>query len=278
MVELISNGNIRLSDFIKDKTVLKHGEVLSLLKNKDVKVNGKRISSDVKLNIDDLVAIYISEDKLKTTDILPIYFDDNILVVKKEKGVSSDEVFSVLKSKETELYYIHRLDLNTDGIMVFAKNKVAETELLLGFKNRTFKKYYHAVILGSFSKDSGILKGYLKKDKNASKVEIFDNKVNGALPIITAYKTVKKGKETSLVEVELVSGRTHQIRAHFAYFNHPVIGDGKYGNISLSNIKKVKSQLLTAKKLVLYFDKNSPLYYLNEKVFEIESNLLNFVI
>jgi len=171
MVELTCNGNIRLSDFIKDKTLLKHGEILSLLKNKDVKVNGKRVSTDVKLNINDLVTIYILEEKLKLTDIFPIYFDDNILTVKKEKGVSSDEVFSILLSKEKELYYIHRLDLNTDGVMIFAKNKVAEKELLLGFKNRTFKKYYHAVILGAFSREEGILKGYLKKDKTHQKLK-----------------------------------------------------------------------------------------------------------
>lgn len=153
--------------------------------------------------------------------------------------------------------------------MIFALTETANAELLKGFKERMFKKYYNAAVCGKFEQKSGTLTAYLKKDKDKAEVKIFKEPTAGAEKIITKYKVLKEDDETSLVEVELVTGKTHQIRAHLAFVGHPVIGDGKYGYKSINNKFRKKSQMLTAKKIVLKFEKSSPLYRLDGKTFEI---------
>ncbi len=277
MFEIKSDGFIKLSAFLMQKTTLKYGEVSSLIKNKDIKVNGKRVKEDIKLASSDIVTVYADKEKLKNDLVDIIFSDDNILVCVKPRGVNSDDFFSKVKG-ENELYYIHRLDLNTDGVMIFAKNKTAENELLLGFKNRTFIKKYLAVVLGTFKTCEGVLSDYLIKNSSVNSVEIYKDKKPNSLTVKTGYKTLVKGDTTSLLEVELFTGRTHQIRAHLAFYNHPIIGDGKYGNKDINNKLKVKNQLLTAYFLELKFDKDSPLFYLNDKIFTYQKDYKKFVI
>ena len=113
---------------------------MKALRHRDIKVNGKRVSSDVILSVGDKVEIYFVENKAEKYN--EIFKDDNIIVVDKKKGYSSESVFESLKNQIGEVYFIHRLDRNTSGIMIFALNHLAEKALLSGFKNRTFEKYY----------------------------------------------------------------------------------------------------------------------------------------
>ena len=276
MFDFVADANIKLIKALGLNTDLKFSEIRSLLDKKDVKVNGVRVNKDVSLKIGDTVTVYAPNSLLKTLSadglFYVLYEDDNVIVVNKNKGVNSDKVFDLLKNDRAEVYYIHRLDLNTDGIMIFAKNKQSEAELLLGFKNRTFSKYYLALVYGSFDNKSGILTDYLIKDKDNSKVFITKNPDKGS-KVVTSYTTLQRGKQTSLVEVELLTGKTHQIRAHLAFYGHFIIGDGKYGQSSINNLLGVNKQQLTSYKLTLKFDKDSVLGYLDKKTFTIDKKI-----
>ena len=138
-----------------------------------------------------------------------------------------------------------------------------------GFKRRTFKKYYYAVVYGVPKKRSDLLTAYLVKNAEKSEVKIYDEKVAGAEKIITGYETLWSKDGISGLKVELVTGKTHQIRAHLSHVGLPLIGDEKYGDRSINERFKKNKQSLTAYRTELYFDKSSPLYLLNGKVIEL---------
>ena len=128
------------------------------LRNKDVKVNGKRVSSDLMLNAGDKVEVYYAPKKDGFYSI--VFEDENIVVINKNQGVTSEIVFEKLKEVYPTCAFIHRLDRNTSGIMIFALNESAERELLLGFKDRTFDKRYSAEVVGFPKEKRAILEGY----------------------------------------------------------------------------------------------------------------------
>lgn len=266
MKSFIADKNRKLS-----KLALYHIDDLSYtafmkaLRKKDVKVNGKRVSEDVTLNVGDLVEVYYTPVITNNFDV--IYVDENVLVVYKKSGCTSEKLYEDINAKYNNARFIHRLDRNTDGVMIFALNEQSETLLLDGFKNRTFIKKYHAVVKGVPKVKQAILTAYLVKDAESSTVKIFDRKVNGSVQIKTGYKVVETHGKTSLLEVELFTGKTHQIRAHLAYIGHPIIGDGKYGDFALNDSLNKKSQMLTAVSLELHFEKECLLSYLNGKIF-----------
>ena len=163
--------------------------------------------------------------------------------------------------------FIHRLDRNTSGIMIFALNEAAERGPGAGFKNRTFIKIYRARLKGTPRPQEGVLKGYLLKDAESASVKITDKPCKGALPVKTGYRVLESDGVTSLVEIRLYTGRTHQIRAQFAHIGCPVAGDGKYGDAEFNRRLGVNRQQLNARSLTLVFGQGSPLYYLNGKTF-----------
>ncbi|MBR2870976.1 MAG: RluA family pseudouridine synthase [Clostridia bacterium] len=265
MIEFIAEKNGKLS-----KLALYQVEDLSfstfqkLLRNKDVKVNGKRTGQDIILSQGDKVILYYN----KTNDKYSfLYCDDNILVVDKKSGYTSESVFEQIKQKYSNAKFIHRLDRNTSGVMVFALNKESENLLLDGFKNRTFDKKYLATVYGIVKKQQDVLTAYLLKDSENSLVKIFDKKVEGSVLIKTGYKVVKQYKETADLLVELFTGKTHQIRAHLAHIGHFIIGDGKYGDNQVNKKFGVKSQKLNSYSLTLHFNSECLLSYLSEKTF-----------
>ena len=244
---------------------LSYSGLLKALRKKDVKVNGKRVNSDVTLEIGDVVEVYYTPTAAEK--YIKIYADENVAVVYKKSGYLSQSVYDAIKLEYPTACFIHRLDRNTDGVMIFALNGRAEKCLLDGFKERTFDKIYHAVVKGVPKEKSAILTAYLSKDKDAATVTITDKKIDGSTQIKTGYKVLEDRGDTSLLEVTLYTGKTHQIRAHLAHIGHPIIGDGKYGDFSLNERLGVKTQMLTAYSLTLNFDKDSPLNYLDKKTF-----------
>ena len=244
---------------------LSYSSLLKALRKKDVKVNGKRVNSDVTLTVGDLVEVYYTPNTIEK--YTKIYTDENVAVIYKKSGYLSEVVFEALKDEYPTARFIHRLDRNTDGVMIFALNDMAEESLIKGFKERYFDKKYHAVVKGVPKQKSAILSAYLLKDKDAATVTVLDKKVDGAVPIKTGYTVMEDRGDTALLEVTLYTGKTHQIRAHLAYIGHPIIGDGKYGDFETNEQKGVKAQMLTAYSLTLNFDKSSPLNYLDKKTF-----------
>ena len=265
---IIAEKQERISKLcLREISGLSYSVFMNILKNKDVKVNSKKINKDIIINSGDIIDIYISDNLSSGFSIF--FQDDNILVVNKKKGYLSESVYEELKESFNEIYFIHRLDRNTDGLMIFALNKVAEGELLNGFKNHTFIKEYMAEVFGKFNKKEDILTAYLVKDSNNSSVKIFEKKVPNSSLIKTGYKVLEEKKESTLVLVRLFTGKTHQIRAHFAHIGNFVLGDSKYGNDEVNKKMKLKTQQLTSFRLTLKFEKESPLYYLNDKVFSL---------
>lgn len=236
-----------------------------LLKNKDVKVNGARVNKNVPLHCGDEVIYYTTPKQEAKLSHEKIYEDGNVFIADKFSGVSSEGLFSELCGRG-EFYAVHRLDRNTQGLMIFAKSKSAEEELLSAFKEHRVHKTYHALCKNSFKKDYAYLTAYLKKDEKNSVVKIYDGEVSGAAKIITEYKVLEKRGDTALVEINLHTGKTHQIRAHMAHIGCPVLGDTKYGDDGLNKKYNLTRQCLVAKYLT--FELTGELKYLNEKEFE----------
>ena len=236
----------------------------SLLKNRDVRVNGVRVSSDVPLKGGDVVRYYMTRAQEEKSAFRIVYEDGNVLVADKESGVNSEAVFAAL-SRERECYFLHRLDRNTRGLMVFALNAASEKELLKAFREKSVEKIYHAACFGTFKKQTDVLTAYLKKDETKALVKVFDSPEAGAERIVTEYRVLKRERGYTLTEVVLHTGKTHQIRAHLSHIGCPVAGDTKYGFAEENRRFNLARQCLVAKRLQFHLTER--LAYLNDKSF-----------
>lgn len=265
-----ANKNCKLSEYTDN--VYPQGSFCfnTLIKNGDIKVNGKRVNKNIALSPGDTVTYYTTpaQESKKSHDI--IFEDENIYIADKLSGVSFEGLLSELKSRG-EFYGVHRLDRNTEGLIVFAKNSAAEEELTQAFKNRNVKKKYIALCKNCFKRQAAVLEAYLKKDERAFEVKIYDTQRAGAVKIITEYKVLENRGDIALIEITLHTGRTHQIRAHMAHIGCPVLGDGKYGDGQLNKKYNAARQRLVSK--YLQFGLGGALKYLDGRIFESKKEL-----
>lgn len=224
-----------------------------------------------------------------------IYEDDNIMLLDKKAGVlchpDGREYIDTLISRVKKYLYekgeyqpdgensftpalVNRIDRNTGGMVIAAKNAESLRILNAQMKNRNLKKYYLCVILGIPKEKDGMLDGYLIKDESKNTVKVLKKEIDGAKEIKTKYHIIDTDtdKNLSLVEIELLTGRTHQIRAHFASLGHPLLGDGKYGNKKLNEKFGYNKQCLYSYKLIFKLDEDAgSLSYLSNRCFEIKN-------
>ncbi len=280
---------------------LKSGNINKAVRNKDIRLNGKRTEAAHRLEKGDRLYLFLpdrliseqpksSEDFMKAGDnISIIYEDENILLVDKEQGltVHADDngtLDTLIGRIKKYLYkkgeYVpqnervfapalcNRIDRNTSGIVIAAKNAEALRILNEKIKNRELEKKYLCIVLGKVLPKEKTLTAYLEKDSEKNTVKISEEKTKTNLTIKTKYRLLESAGDLSLLEIELLTGRTHQIRAHMAYIGHPILGDGKYG-INRVNIKYgFKAQALCSHKLTFKFTSDGGiLNYLNNKSF-----------
>lgn len=230
-------NNKKLTNFLLDNfNGLSINTIYKALRKKDILVNDIRVKDNVILNSGDNVTVYITDNYLFKTVILDVVFeDDNIIVVNKPSGIeavdensSSETLTTILKQQiQAPVFPCHRLDRNTSGLVLFAKNEESLNILLEKFKNKEISKFYKCKVYGIPKKTSATLEAYLFKDNKKSMVYIYDKPKAGSVKIITSYKVLKTDakQNTSILEVELHTGKTHQIRAHLAHIGLPIIGD-----------------------------------------------------
>lgn len=262
-INFIVNKNDKIINILTSKG-FSYNNANKILRNKDVKINEKRIKDNTDVYAGDEITIFYNEEMLLGKEIPFIYQDDNIAIVNKPSGIEIEGQDGL--GKILNLIPVHRLDRNTTGLIIFAKNEMAERQITDAIKNHKITKKYLAQVVGSTSFKNYLMKAYLQKNSKESFVKIFNNKVKNSLEIQTIFNTIKSSPSSSLVECELITGRTHQIRATLSYLGHPIIGDGKYGKNEDNKKFKQNRQMLHCYYIKLN-GLNKNLAYLNNMEF-----------
>lgn len=285
---------------------LKASLVCKLMRKKRIKLNGIKAEPNMILKEGDVFRFYLSEELLSkspisekvnfriiSAEINIIYEDENILLIDKPAGLvvheDNENTADTLINRVLSYLYqkgeydpgrensftpalVNRIDRNTSGIVIAAKNAESLRILNQKVRDREIQKLYLCAVRGIPEPKSAILTAYLKKLPDENKVLISDTPKLGYLTIKTKYRVLESGGELSLVEVDLLTGRTHQIRAHFAHIGHALLGDGKYGENAFNKRYGAKTQALCSYRIVFKFTTDAgSLDYLNGKDFSVRN-------
>lgn len=243
------------------------------MQKRDVKLNGARISRDAQAIPGAKVQLYTAF----SAELPIVYEDDRILLINKPAGISCEEdgrggmtVISLLQERAQGEYLprlCHRLDHPTCGLLLLAKDDESEGILLEAFKERTLTKVYQCLVRGEMRPKEAVKEAFLIKDARLAKVRVITHETPGAQAIATKYETLSFDGTLSRLRVTLLTGRTHQIRAHMSFLAHPLLGDDKYGDRALNKRLKANGLKLCACELTL--NAGGCLSYLDGRTFSI---------
>ena len=257
------------------------------IKKRDVRIDGVRIAGDVRVSEGQEIRVFWPKSVVaaeKKALPLPevVFEDEHVLLINKPQGIASqneddplsgDSAFTraiaMLKARREKtdcVHLCHRLDVQTGGLLLIAKDEPSYESAVQGFTARTFQKTYTCLVKGCPARRSETMHAWLRKDAQLSRVAITDYPARGAQEIVTGYRVLEAG-ENARLEVELITGRTHQIRAHLAHIGHPILGDDKYGDRLLNRQLGLRRQQLWATRMVFYAE--GTLAYLNGRSFEV---------
>lgn len=264
--QIIVKDNTNLLNLLTENfSVLGKTKIKSLISDKNVKVNGVRTRDDLPLKPNDIVDVFVPESIMPDITVKVVYQDDNIVVVDKPPKVDSVTALpKLLKNEYGELFPAHRLDTNTTGLVILAKNAVALDALTQAFRQKQISKEYRATVVGKMPNDSGRLIGWLSKDETKGLVCVYDAKVNNGKEAVTDYKVISYDGELTELALFPKTGRTHQLRVQLAHIGRPILGDGKYGDFNAN--KRYNKSIQQLRAVRIKFDSMTGcLKYLNDK-------------
>ena len=273
------------------------------IRTKNIKLNGKRCEISTRLAQGDVLSIYLKDEVLvpaePTYDFLTasrhldiVYEDEHILLLNKKVGLlvhPDDHEFrdTLIARVQRYLYekgeydpkaensfapsLVNRIDRNTCGIVIAAKTAAALRILNQKLRTREIDKQYLCIVHGVPQPAEGLLEGYLEKDEANNRVYISERYRSGMRSIATRYRVLRQNGAYALLEIDLLTGRTHQIRAHLASVGHPLLGDGKYGTNAINKGTGFKAQALCSYRLTFSFKEDAGvLQYLDGQSFELK--------